>query len=525
MNESHKHVTRAAGVNTMATSLSRVLGLLRDATLSYFFGTSVINSSFLFAFSIPNLLRKLFGEGAMASSFIPLFADEIHTHGKDKAWTAVHLTMSLLAVVLTAIAVIVAAGCLVAAIWLPVESNAQLTLFLTALMIPYCILICLAALCGAVLNTLGHFSRPALSPVLLNIAIIAAAWIGAIAMGHDRNMTTLVYIVACGVLVGGGAQLAFHIPALVRRGFTFRFVWSLSHPFVLRITRIMAPAILGIGVTQVNVMVDRFLARIVTARGVAVLFYADRLIELPLGMFGVAIAVAVMPTISFYAAKNDKDGFIAAIGYAIRQICFIIIPAAVGLILLAHPIIVLLFQRGEFDAQSTMYTVKALRLYALGLVGFSFIKILVPAFYALKDTRTPVIIGIHILVLNIILNLILMQFMEERGLALSTSICAYLNAGTLLYMLRRKCGPLGLRRVLRSLLITCILSALMGGVIYSTYVGSVHMVGMTHFAGKFLCVSMPILAGLGIYAILSWMTARDELRELLGAYLQRKTRE
>lgn len=525
MSHEHKKVTRAAGVNSSATSLSRILGLIRDATLSYFFGTTGVNSSFLFAFSIPNLLRKLFGEGAMASSFVPLFADEIHNNGQDNAWNAANVTMTMLAALLTLIAVLIATGCLIATIWVTEDQSARLTLLLTAVMIPYCILICLTALCGAMLNTLGHFARPALAPVLLNIAIIAAAWLSKWLVPGTHTMSTHIYFVAIGVLIGGAAQLLYQIPALARRGYRFRAIWSLSHPFVTRIATIMAPAILGVGVTQVNVMVDRFLARIVNERGVSVLFYADRLVELPLGVFGVAVAVAVLPTISFCAAKNDDEGFTKAIAFALRQVCFIIIPAAVGLILLADPIITLLFQRGEFDIQSTEYTVKALRLYAIGLVGFSFVKIIVPAFYARKDTRTPVIIGACVLVLNITLNLILMQFMEERGLALSTSICAYVNAFVLLYMLRRRCGPLGMRIVAGSLIKTCILSAIMGVCVYASMQWCAHITSATHFIGKCIQAGVPLFIGLASYTVLSFATGQIEMKELLGAYLDKKLRK
>ncbi len=520
MSEAHRKVTRAAGVNSAATSLSRVLGLIRDMTLSYFFGTTAVNSSFLFAFSIPNLLRKLFGEGAMASAFIPLFAEKLHTDGRDEAYDVANITLTLLAALLATIAAVIAAVCLFFAVFVVDDVNAKLTFYLTALMIPYCILICLTALCGAMLNTFGHFAKPALAPVLLNVAMIGATWLGAWVVGQP--MERHIYAVAIGVLVGGAAQLALQLPELHRRGFRFKAAWSLSHPFVKRISFIMAPAILGVGVTQINVMVDRFLARIVNERGVTVLFYADRLVELPLGVFGVALAVAVLPTISFCAAKKDDRGFVTALAFSLRQVCFIIVPAAVGLMLLADPIIRLLFQRGEFSAESTMYTMRALRLYAPGLMGFALLKIIVPAFYARKDTKTPVRVGVCVLVLNVALNLILMQFMAERGLALSTTICAYVNVSILLILLRRKLGPLGMKRVVASILRITVTAVIMGWVVWGMLNWMRRLFSDDALTGQLVHVAVPVAAGLVVYTVIAFFSGQPELKELLSAYLRKK---
>ena len=518
MSEEHKKLTRAAGVNSAATSVSRVLGLVRDATLSYFFGVTALNSAFVTAFSIPNLLRKLFGEGAMASAFVPLFAESVHVEGKQAAYESANIVLSILTMVLSGIAAAIAAVSLVAAVLLDPGSRWHLTMLLTAIMIPYSIIICLTAVCGAMLNTMGHFAKPAMAPVLLNIAIIAFAWIGALLFGSDTGRQ--MYVVAAGVLVGGLGQYAMQVPELRRRGFRFRFLWNPQHPFVRRIITVMAPAVLGVGVTQMNIMVDRYLALSVNTRGAAVLFYADRLVELPLGMFGVAIATAVLPTISFCAARKEMKGFNAAIAFSMRQIAFIIMPAAVGLILLAEPIIALLFQRGEFTAESTMYTAMALRYYALGLIGFALVKIIVPAFYARKDTKTPVKVGLCVLVLNITLNLILMQFMEERGLALSTSICAYVNTTVLLLLLRRATGPLGMKQVTFSFAKIIVNALVMGCVVWIVqrwYAGQVQEVT---FGTKLVQVCLPIAAGLTCYFGLARLSRQAELMELISAYVR-----
>jgi len=520
MSEEHKKVTRAAGIHSMATSLSRVLGLMRDMTMTYFFGVSIFNSAFVTAFSIPNLLRKLFGEGAMSGAFVPLFAESLHKEGKEPAFKSASILLTMLSALLTLIAACIAIVCLLLAVFVVDDTKWKLTMFLTALMIPYCIVICLTAVCGAILNTLGHFAKPALAPVLLNICIIVAAWIGAWITGAVQQQQ--VYFVAVGVLVGGVAQLALQIPELRKRGFNFKFMWLPSHPFVKRIIIIMTPAVFGIGVTQVNILVDRCLGLLVNERGAAVLFYADRLVELPLGIFGVALATAVLPSISFFAAKNEMRGFAAAIAFSMRQIGFLIVPAGVGLFLLAKPIITLLFQRGDFTADSTMYTAATLQYYALGLMGFALIKIVVPSFYARKDTKTPVIVGVCVLCLNVTLNLILMQYMEERGLALSTSICAYVNTIVLLVLLRRKIGPIGMRRVVVSLVKIAINGALMGCIVWMTHSWLSGHVSDAGLFGRLVLVFVPVGAGLASYLGLAFFAGQAELRELLSAYIQKR---
>jgi len=516
----HKKVTRAAGINSAATSLSRVLGLIRDMTLSAFFGTGIVASAFQFAFRIPNLLRRLFGEGAMASAFIPLFAEEIHNKDLDSAYNSANIVLTLLAAILSAIAVIIATVSLFLALFVFDSEKWQLSLLLTSVMVPYCVFICLTAVCGAMLNTLRHFTRPALAPIFLNIAIVASAWIGAWIFGKDSGK--LVYVIAVGVLVGGVMQLLFQIPVLYKKGFKFKFIWNLAHPFIKKIYIIMAPAVLGAGITQINVMVDGLLALFINDRGVSVLFYANRLTELPLGIFGVALATAVLPSLSFMAAKNEKRGFIVTIAFALRHVSFIIIPATVGLMLMAEPIVKLLFQHGKFDAESTMFVVKALWLYAPGLMAFALLKIIVPSFYALKDTKTPVKVGLAVLGLNVILNFVFMQFMAERGLALSTTICAYINVGILLFILRKRMGPLGMKRVLISILRICIASVIMGVIVVFALNWTKTIFSSANLFGEIVSVLIPLLAGLAAYTIVSFFSGQSEIKELLGAYLNKR---
>lgn len=457
----------------------------------------------------------------MASSFVPLFAEEMHNHGRERAFAAASNVLTLLGAFLSVLGMLIAAVCMLLAFVVPLAPRTRLTLLLTALMIAYSVLICLTAVCGVMLNTLGHFSRPALAPVFLNVAMITAAWMGAYLVPPPMELR--VYALGAGVLLGGTLQLWYQTPALARYGFHFHFTWDLHNAFVRRILALMGPALIGAGVSQINILIDRFMALSVNERGAAVLTYADRLVELPLGMFGIALATAVLPMMSFCAARNDMPGLIAALGFAMRQVCFIMLPAAVGLILLAEPIVQLLFQRGAFDAQSTYYTAAALRMYAPALPAFAFAKIIVPTFYARKDTRTPVKIGVTVLILNVILNYWLMHTrLREAGLALSTSMCSYLNAGALLVALRWQCGRLGMRAVAVSIARIAVLGAALGVCVWWTYGTLCAWSEPAHLAARAAYLVITICAGLGVYAALAFFWRQRELLELLSAYARRR---
>jgi len=519
MSTPHDRITRAAGVNSAATGICRVLGYVRDAVIAAVFGTSFVNSAFSVAFAVPNTLRRLFGEGAMSSSFIPLFAERLHHGGRDNAFDAARLMLTLLAALLSLIGVVVAALALLAAWLLPLDTKTRLTCVLTAVMMPYSVLICLTALCGAILNTLGHFSRPALAPVFLNLSMIAGAWLAA--RWLPPPMERQIFALAGGVLLGGVLQLAFQVPALRRRGFHFRPRWNLRDQFVNRMITLMGPALIGAGVSQINVLIDRFMALAVNERGASVLSYADRLVELPLGMFGIALATAVLPAMSFCAARDDHAGLVAALGFAIRHVSFIMLPALAGLAVLAEPIVHLLFERGAFTAESTQFTAIALRYYAPGLVAFALIKIIVPTFYALKDTRTPVKIGASVLVINVMLNYVLMRTaLREAGLALSTTVCAYLNVTLLLIALRRRCGPLGLRRVARSLVQIALITAITALSVWHVREWCSAAQTLTH---RVVAVALPMAAGIAAYALLAFFSRQAEMMELLAAFFRRRS--
>lgn len=517
-------MTRAAGVNSFFTTLSRIFGLIRDMLMANYFGTGFCCSAFVTAFTLPNLLRRLFGEGALASVFVPQFAQVMQEKGKDEAYKCASLTLSWLAVILTSITIVVAAISLGTVFLFDLSPKWRLTALLIAVMMPYCVFICLTALCGAMLNTLGHFSMPALAPVFLNVCIISTVWAGAFFCQTGSQVH--IFYAALGVLLGGLAQLALQVPELWKRGYRFRFGLSLDHPFVRKIVTVMMPAVLGTGVAQINIMVDRYLANSVNERGAAVLYNADRLVEFPLGIFGVALAVAALPVLSFAHARGDKDHFKDALGFSLRHSSFVMIPAMCGLMILGEPIIRLLLEHGEFTAESTSYTARALFYYTLGLPGFAIVKILVPAFYAAKDTKTPVLIGVSMMLFNLALNLILMHYMEERGLALATAVSTYVNITLLMFFLRRKCGPLGLTNVSLSFVKTIFSSLLMSlAIIAALKLLGDYLPQKETFLAKLLLVVVPMFTGLFVYSLSALILRQDEWKELFKAYFSHKNKK
>ena len=516
-----RKMTRAAGVNSVFTAQSRVFGLVRDMLMANYFGTGFCYSAFVTAFTLPNLLRRLFGEGALASVFVPQFAHVIQKEGKEEAYKCASITLTWLAVILSIITLIVCGIALAAAPFLDASPKWRLTALLVAVMMPYCVFICLTALCGSMLNTLGHFSFPALAPVFLNVCIITTVWIGA--YFFEPGSISHIYCAAVGVLLGGIVQLALQIPKLYSYGYRFSFLPLWNHPFVKRLVLVMLPAVLGTGVAQINIMLDRYLANSVNERGAAVLYNADRLVEFPLGIFGVAFAVAALPILSFAYAGGDLERYKNSLAFAMRQAAFIMLPAMCGLLLLGEPVIRLLLQHGEFTAESTSYTARALFYYTLGLPGFALVKIMVPAFYATRDTKTPVKIGIAMMLTNLILNLILMRFMEERGLALATTVCTYLNIFLLIFFLRKKCGKLGFSRVAFSFGKTILSSLIMSAAI----LGAQHALNLMvtergTFIYNLLAVVVPVLTGLLVYLLSAVLLRQDELVEIKRAYTTKK---
>jgi len=460
---SKKHIIKSAGIIGFGTIISRVLGFVRDIIIARYFGTAKYAEAFVVAFRIPNMLRDLIGEGATNAAFVPVLSEYL-VKKKEEFWELANVILNLL---LIALSVITIAGVLASPLivrliapgFLGDPEKFAITVRLTRLMFPYILLIGLAAYTMGVLNSLKHFSAPAFGPCFLNVAIIICAMVwGESVMG-----------LASGVLIGGVLQLAIQIPVLYRKGFRFSFTKKLNHPAANKIGVLLLPRILGSCVYQVNLFVNTILASlsgIVGAGGVAALYYANRIFQFPLAIFGIAIAQAVLPTMSREALEKEPDKLKHTLSFSLRVINFIIIPASIGLIMLAVPMTRVLFERGKFDQDSTRITANALLFYSIGLFSYSGIKILVSCFYSLKDTLTPVKIAGASLFLNIALNIVLMFPLKIGGLALSASISGIFNFFALFYMLRKKIGPLEGYAILSSFLKALMASLAMAAVIH-----------------------------------------------------------
>ncbi len=432
---------------SLGTLLSRVLGLVRDVVFANLLGAAPNADAFFVAFKIPNFLRRLFAEGAFSQAFVPVLAEvkEQGSHAQVKALVnrvAGVLGGSLF--VLTALAMLMAPW--VALIFAPGFSRDAAKLALTADLIiwtfPYLMLISLTGFCGAILNTYGRFAVPAYTPVLLNLSLITAALIWA------PTMPEPALGLAIGVAVAGVVQLLFQLPSLHALKLTPSPVWDTRDDGVRKILALMVPALFGVSVSQINLLFDTVLASLLPDGSVAWLYYSDRLTELPLGVFAIAIATVILPALSALNTNADTDAFTHTLRWAIRNVLLIAVPATVALWLLAEPILATLFQYGAFSANDVTMSAASLRAYALGLGAFMLIKVLAPGYYARQDMKTPVKIGIIAMVSNMALNVIfvfpLMWYHEmgHVGLALATSASAWINAGLLFVGLRRGGIPL-----------------------------------------------------------------------------------
>lgn len=463
-----QQVTRAAGVVGVATLLSRIFGYVRDMVLASFFGAGMAADAFIAAFRIPNLLRRLFGEGSLSIAFVPVFMETMVKGDRENAF---RLAVSALKLLLICLSLVTVVGILAAPLIIQVVApgfsalpeKMALTVTLTRIMFPYIVLIGLVALCMGILNVLGHFWAPAVSPVLLNLAMIGA--LVCISRFSDSE-TVRVLGLAVGVLLGGLLQLALQLPYLIQFGVRFWKKSGLWHPGMQKIGRLMLPTIFGSAVYQINILVGTLLASLLPGGSVAYLYYADRLVQFPLGIFAQAAATAVLPSLSRQAANGDHTAIGETFGHAMSLVLFITIPAMVGLIFLRDPLVALLFQRGAFDAQTTRLTADALLYYALGLWAFSAVRIVVSAFYAMQDTRTPVKTATIAIAANILFGIALMGPMQHCGLALATSLASMVNLVLLVMVLRKKVGGIRWRPILASSYKTVVASGAMAVFIF-----------------------------------------------------------
>ena len=460
-------ILKTASIVGGLTLVSRILGYVRDMMIASFLGATIYADAFIVAFRIPNLARRLFGEGSLSVLFVPVFSQYLSNGDRAQAFALAQAALRLLTVFLT---ITVILGVLLAPLIVNLMApgferfpeKLALTIDLTRIMLPYLLFVSLVALSMALLNSLNHFTAPALAPSLLNLVMIAALLTGAL-FGSERNVQ--VILLAFGVVLGGGCQLLLQLPFLWRCGIGFQWFGALLHPGLKKIGWLVFPTIFGSAVYQINILVGTMLASQLPEGSISYLYYADRLIQFPLGIFAVAMGTAILPSLSRQAACQDLKQLRSTFVDALCLIFFLTIPATIGLIVLREPIVMLLFQRGAFDVRTSQLTADALLYYGIGLWAYAAIRVLLPTFYALQAPWIPVKSGIVSICINIGAGILLMPQMGHCGLALATALAAMANFGLLTISLRQRIGAFGGKQILVSLSKNLLGASLMGGLV------------------------------------------------------------
>ena len=496
-------IARAATLVMALFVVSRTLGLVREMVIGARFGASAELDAYLAAFRLPDLLFTLVAGGALASAFIPTFSERL-AHGRlDDAWGLASKVGNLLFLSLVGLAILAGllARPLVAHVIAPGFTPEQqaLTVHLMRWMLVSTVIFGVSGLLMGILNSFHHFLLPALAPVLYNTSIILAAWLLAPHLG--------IYALVIGVVVGAALHLSIQVPGLIRFKARWHASLSLADAGVREVLRLMAPRVLGLAVVQINFIVNVFLASHLVEGSISALNYAWLIMLLPQGIFAQSIATAAFPTFSHQAALGERRAMQHTLGGLFSLLIFLTLPAAALLVLLREPLVALLLQRGAFDARATAMTAYALGFYALGLVGHALVEVSARSFYAMKDTKTPVIIGVAVMGLNVLLSLVLVKPLAHGGLALANALATTLEMAALLWMLRKKLGGWEEARVGASLARAVLATALMAGLVY----GLKAQVPGLPLAWQ--AIVFGVLAG-GIYLLVAWVIRSPELAAL-----------
>ncbi|MCD6416689.1 MAG: murein biosynthesis integral membrane protein MurJ [Planctomycetes bacterium] len=529
-------VIRKAGLVSALTLLSRILGVFRDAACAAFFGAGLVWDAFSFAFRIPNMFRRLFGEGALSAAFVPALIESLERDPQKRSEAlAARVTGALIAVLLALILLGELVVCFLLIVLRP-SLQWHLALTLTALLLPYALLICLTALAGAMLESQGHFAAPALAPVILNLFWLAA--VVAIAPAICPDPRRRVIIVAAVILIAGLAQLSLQLLMLRRKGFRWRPIFEPLHSDVRQVARSMAPVAIGLAAFQLNVLLDGVIAiSLAGPKGAAlhlpglsvaypmrigansVLYYGSRLMQLPLGVVGLAFARAVFPTLSAQAARGEWKGFSESVVRGLALMLFIGIPAGAGLIALRRPVIELIFQRGQFTPAMAARTARVLACYSTAIWAYCALHVLTRAFYSLKKPAVPARIAAAAVALNLALNLSLVWFLQESGLAIATAVCASLQVIALCLLLHRAAPLSGLASlpvtVVKTLASTALMVAAARGCLL---LFAAQQPGLPL---KLARATGPALAGAVAFFGAAWLLKSRELHILTGAFMKK----
>ncbi len=517
-------IAKAAGVVGLATLGSRLLGYIRDMVMSWAFGTGLAADAFYVAYRIPNLLRELLAEGSMSAAFIPVFTETLTKESRESAHhlaNAVFARLLILLIIITGFGILFAPYVVRIVAWgwsyKAEHDKYVLSVTLTRIMFPYLLFIGLAALAMGMLNSLRSFLMPALSPVMLNVTIITAAALSL------RFMADPILGVAFGVVLGGICQVLIQVPGLQKQNMMVRFQMEPTHPGVIKMGRLVLPVFLSSSANQLNIFIGTIFASFLKTGSISYLYYGMRLIQFPLGIFGIAIATAVLPTMSVQAARRELEEFRDTLSLGLRIVFFIMFPAMVGIITLHMPIVSLLLEHGHFDQLSTQGTATALLYYAMGLWAFAGVRIVVQAFYALQDTRTPVAIAVVSLSANIMLSFSFVRWtsLAHGGLALAVSLSAMLNISLLTWQLRKKIGRIDGRRIFKSLIKIVPASLAMGVIgLWISMNPLWNKGGNTFVKAQLLggCIAVCIM----FYLVVMWILRSEELKFLWGMVRRRE---
>ncbi len=518
----NSNVARAAGIVSAATMISRVTGLVRDTVIAAFFGAGWITDAFWVAYRIPNLLRRFLAEGALTISFVPIFTQYLETKGRKDALDLAYNVFTLLSIVAALVCVlgIVFSPVIVSLIGPGFERGSEsfvLAVFLNRMMFPYLFFISLAALSMGILNAFRHFTTPALSPVLLNAAIIACTFF--LKDFFPQPITAL----AIGVLIGGVLQLAIQCPYLYRFGVRPQFRFNWTHPGMKQIGLLFLPAVFSGAINTINVFVGTVLATLQPAGSVTYLFYADRIMELPLGVFAIAVGTATLPSFSRHAATGNIAELKSSIAFSLRITLFLIIPAMAALLALSLPIISVVFQRGAFDARATALTAQALFCYSIGLWAFSIARVFISSFYSLQDSKWPMRGALAAFAVNLTASLILMGPLKHNGLALANSLSAMIHVALLAFILRRKIGSFVDRAFWRSV-----------AKMTASALAMLASIGLVHwrfpwnteadFAARLTFLLVTVTLGAAIYFLSAYLLKSSEIHALVNLVKKRLNR-
>jgi putative peptidoglycan lipid II flippase len=542
-------VAKSAGIVSIAVMFSRVLGLVREMIFSRFFGAGFLYDAFLVGFRIPNLLRDLFAEGALSAAFVKVFTDYQIKKSEVEAWRLASLVFNALAVVLSLVTLL---GILLSPYLVPLlawgfaPEKARLAVTLTQIMFPFILLVALAAVAMGVLNTKGRFGIPASASTAFNLASIIfglafAFWLsgGTWEVSTDKDLVPsaaahwAITGMAIGTLMGGAFQLFIQIPSLHKVGFRFVPVLSFTDEGVRRVARLMGPAIIGTSAVQIKVLVDTFVVSGIDG-GQSWLSYAFRLMQFPIGVFGVAIGTAAIPTLSKLASEENFRKFRDTLSDSIKLIFLLTIPSAVGLITLGEPIIRLIYEGGRFTGADTSMTAWALAAYSVGLAGYAAIKVLSPSFYALDDAKTPMYVSLASILVHVATSYGMMRLLStvavspERpsgfghvGVALATSVVALINFFALSMLMRRKIMRINGRNIISAFVRIAAASGLMSLAAYATYFLLHKQLGGTGFAPRAIEAFVPIGLGGLVFVVSAKLLGIHEIERIYRAFARK----